>query len=321
MDTKQYYSYKDSFLWGFGSDWLNKPKENDRLRLKFTAPKNIQSFRDEIFRATKLIAEDSKKPIVLAMAGGYDSQAIAIALKDQKIPFKAVTKVIAIDGKCVNELDVNNAIEFCNRFKIEQDLLFVNLNEKIEAHLALAKEYSPVHFVHYTNTDLVKEYRDFNVILGNGDPNIEVYSDKDIFNLMIRKDLHREHADLGGTTVDRFYLYTPELFFSYLFHPFCFLFDKAKDAYLEHYKMEAVKEHNQYMVFKRFIKPLIFAEHFEEIKHVPKMNGFESYSGYWNIKKRYQSQGDTSLKTFVSVTREDWLKLYNREVEELVITA
>jgi len=322
MDNKTAYSYQDSFLWGFGNGWLNKPQPGEHLRLKFTAPSRLKtSFREEIFRAAWLIPTYSYKPLVLALAGGYDSQAIAIALKTQKIPFKAVTKLICINNKPVNTVDVKNAIDFAKRFGLDHTVISIDFDKCFVDHLSLAKEYSPVHFVHYTNIELVKRYKDCTVILGNGDPNIEVFDDEDIFTLHIRKDLHREHQDLGGTTIDRFYLYTPELFFSYLFHPLCFTFDKAKEAYLKHYQMDSKNINSQYMVFKRYIKPLIFAEQFDEINHVPKMNGFEDYEGYWKMKELFQSQCDKSLKTVVTVKRDDWLKLYNQEVKELIVTA
>ena len=31
-------SYKDSYSWGFGDNWLNRPKSNGPLKMKFSSP-------------------------------------------------------------------------------------------------------------------------------------------------------------------------------------------------------------------------------------------------------------------------------------------
>jgi asparagine synthetase B (glutamine-hydrolysing) len=86
--------------------------------------RSLLSWKDEVFKTVETIVASTKRPIVIALSGGIDGEAIALAMLEKKIPFSALT-VRHKEG--TNDHDIKYAQEFCQLYNIKQQIVEISI--------------------------------------------------------------------------------------------------------------------------------------------------------------------------------------------------
>lgn len=173
---------------------------------------------DEAVRAARLIGQEAQLPLWLGMSGGVDSEAMAYAFLKAEVPFRAT---IARFNRNFNDFDIEHALQFCTRHKIEVDLIDIDLfefYEKKASHVRFARECQCVSPQLAVHLHLMDQVPGVPILAGNA-PRLTNYPDKgwavDLPNYKMlcyhRYFLRRKRAGVGF-----FFLYTPELYYSFL---------------------------------------------------------------------------------------------------------
>lgn len=298
------------FEWGFGKGLYNNPKRLDVLRFEFTVPSEFGTMREETNRTAKAIQTDFQgEHIVLGLSGGYDSQAIAIAMLEEKIPFQPVISLYHCQGKILNEEELYTANTFCRQYNLDLSYHRVDLEKAIPKYREMAKNYYPMHWIRYMHLDLALQYRSSTVVLGNGVPFPKLKSAHPLDTLMML-DLSGIAMQTGLKLIDRFYQYRAEMYFARLYHPYLQNFAKAAPAMQADYdELTANQPQRQAFLIERYVKPMLFADQYEEgeLIHQRKLGGFEAYPDYFKTKAEFQSaQLKSQYGHELVITKPQW---------------
>jgi hypothetical protein len=131
----------NTYSWGDWSSDLpssSSPKFTDKYSVKFNPPKSIvENFRIEMQKFAMDVYNSTNKPIALMLSGGLDSEVMAHALMDKKIPFKAFTCEFTDDS---NAHDTHYAYKFCKKYSIPQTTILIDPIEFIRKQYRLPIE-------------------------------------------------------------------------------------------------------------------------------------------------------------------------------------
>jgi hypothetical protein len=84
----------------------------------------VLSFREEILETAENIANSTTRPIVLGFSGGIDSEVIARAMLEKKVPFSVLT--IRHAGG-LNDHDIVYANKFCQHHNVKQQIVEIDI--------------------------------------------------------------------------------------------------------------------------------------------------------------------------------------------------
>lgn len=100
--------------------YINAPdvKIGKRFGMTFKpVRRSVGSWKTELINTAKRIGKASKKPLYLCLSGGIDSEVMALAFIEAKIPFKVLTLKHQTD---TNIHDISYAERFCQDNNLEQ---------------------------------------------------------------------------------------------------------------------------------------------------------------------------------------------------------
>jgi hypothetical protein len=127
---------------------------------------------DEAVLAARRIKDEFGPDIVLCMSGGIDSECMARAFLEARIPFRAA--IARYMPQALNEPDIQDAFKFCERFQIPVKVFEIDLIRFFETekkHLMYAEKFacrSPQLAVHMDLLDRVRaEMGGVPVLAGN----------------------------------------------------------------------------------------------------------------------------------------------------------
>lgn len=279
------------FEWGFGKGLYNNPKRLDVLRFEFTVPHEFGTMREETNRTARAIYSDFQgEHIILGLSGGYDSQAIAIAFMEEKIPFQPVISLYHYRDNILNEEELKAASAFCRRYNLDLNFNRVDLEKALPKYQEMAKNFYPMHWIRYMHLDLSLRNKTSLVVMGNGVPFPKIGSSHPLDTLMLL-DLSGIAMQTDLKLIDRFYQYRAELYFARLYHPYLQTFARAAPAMQADYdELTADKPQRQAFLIERYVKPMMFADQYAEgeLIHQRKLGGFEAYPEYFETKAAFQ---------------------------------
>jgi hypothetical protein len=298
------------FEWGFGNGLYNNPKRTDVLRFEFPVPEHFGTMREEINKTALKLRDDYQgEQIVLGLSGGYDSQAIAIAFMEEKIPFYPVISLYHYQDEILNMEELEAAKAFCDLYHIDMNYRRVDLEKALPKYREMAKNHYPMHWIRYMHLDLALQYRSNLVVLGNGVP-FPALGGQNPLDMLMMLDLSGIAFQTNLNLIDRFYQYRSEMYFARLRHPYMLDFIKAAPAMQADYReLTADKPQQQAFLIERYVKPLMFASEYgaNELIHQRKLGGFEAYPDYFKTKGEFQAvQMKSQYGHEVVITQPQW---------------
>lgn len=302
------------FEWGFGNGLYNNPKRTDPLRFEFPIPEHFGTMREEINLTARKLRDDFQgEQIVLGLSGGYDSQAIAIAFQEEKIPFHPVISLYHYKDEILNLEELDSANAFCNLRGINLNYRKVDLEEALVKYREMSKNYYPMHWIRYMHLDLALNYRTSVVVLGNGVP-FPPSNSKHPLDTLMMLDLSGIAFQTNLNLIDRFYQYRSELYFARLRHPYMLDYARAAPAMQADYaELTANQPQRQSFLVERYVKPLMFASEYgeNELIHQRKLGGFENYPDYFKTKAEFQAvQLKSQYGHEVTITAPQWETIF-----------
>lgn len=192
------------------------------LLVKIGKPKRtLLSPLEEAKLAAREIAEKFPGPLWIPLSGGVDSEAVALSFRQAQVPFQVV---ICKFNENLNSHDIRYAIEFCEQQGLPYLLMPFDIVKFYESglHFSLARPHrcrSPQFTVMF---EMVRRLQSGTVIFPWQPPNVFFHDDgraylgfpEDHFLTYLR---FLDNEQRPG--VPFFFLYTPELIFSFLQQP------------------------------------------------------------------------------------------------------
>ena len=178
---------------------------------------------DEAVEAAKKIREEFGRDIVLCMSGGIDSECMARAFAEAKIPVRAA--VARFMPGALNEPDIVDAFKVCEQLGIPVQVFEIDLLqffEKEKKHLYYAEKYecrSPQLAVHMELLERVRTEMNGVPVLGGNPIEVEFSRMAGCPIFLLPSEPHMSllryfaHQKIAG--VPFFFSYTPELIFSF----------------------------------------------------------------------------------------------------------
>ena len=186
--------------------------------LEFNVPapsRTPRSMLDEAILAAKLISQKLGPEIFLPLSGGVDSEAMAEAFRLAGVDFTAIILEFN-DGH--NEFDIVDARKYCKRHSIRSKIISIDLDNFFSSneHLRIAEKYqcrSPQIAVHLHGFAKVEG----SVVLPHNP--IALYNRRESFYWEFPQNLYLSYDRFFSLqsieSVSFFFLYTPELIYSY----------------------------------------------------------------------------------------------------------
>lgn len=106
-------------------NFTHTPVDNFSITFKPVA-RELDSWRNEMSRTVKSIANSISRPLVLCFSGGIDSEVIALSLIENQIPFTVLT---VQQTNNTNYYDIQWANTFCQKHNIEQKIVEFDPND------------------------------------------------------------------------------------------------------------------------------------------------------------------------------------------------
>lgn len=228
--TSMYITHNNHFQFGWGNDIFNIDNKFGEFWIKYGQAEYLPtSFRDECVRAAKLLAESAKRPLLLCLSGGLNSEIMARAFIEANIPFEVV--ILNYNYRfttSINDHETKRAVQFV----IENNLTCHTATLDIEDYFkntlpGLCSQYKTNKLSKLIACEIIKQFPTYHCVMGsdelllqrhrtNGRPGRSgVYAEEELVNVA-----GIETAINSGTTVSsRFFIYTPELMLAYLLNP------------------------------------------------------------------------------------------------------
>jgi hypothetical protein len=262
---------------------------------KVTRP--LQSARQEAGRAASLIAEEAKKQgqeLWLCLSGGVDSECMARAFLDAGVLFR-VAILRFEDG--LNEFDIKDALRFCEENGVTFRIFDLDILDFFESgrYLYYAEKYrcrSPQLAAHHF---LLEQIPGFPVLAWNV---CSMYRARQSsrYRIALPDELYLSYHRFFETEkrpgVPFFFLYTPELFYSFFHTP------TYRDLL---HQVGPLRD----QVFHYLLKCRIYRESGFEIE--PREDKF---TGFEKVKKHYENTTALGPNAFNLSFRKPLEKLY-----------
>lgn len=283
------FQYDEHHLsYGYGTLEDHEVNDSDFL-VRINSPRReLKSLREELLISAQQVVNLTSKELIVAFSGGYDSQLALISLKLIGAPFKALTEVYTYKGCVINQLDVENAIRFTKRHRIQHFFNKIDLKYWYDACIPIAQK------THFINPHIAIRYRTFNqypnafIINAEGNPVITINDSQELVSEYY-SDISDIVKESLGDGMDCFLGYTPELYFANLVHPAVINFSKCYRQYYDFYAANSKTPHWYWRVFSYYIKPLVIADNFDEVDFNYKLTGFEDFELDDEYKSLYHS--------------------------------
>jgi hypothetical protein len=168
----------------FEDDWIYPTVKNAKLKkivwqfsedtiqyIDTVSAKNLFARQRRIQKTAVSKMNLGDNPYV-ALSGGVDSQTACLSLKSLNIPFTAAILVFEND---FNDMDVNSALEFCQRFNIKFQIVNINvlqfLTRKLTDYVIKYECPSPQITIHmWLYETLIQDYKATSIIAGGNAP-------------------------------------------------------------------------------------------------------------------------------------------------------
>lgn len=129
----------------------------ERFKVKFKPIRwPVKPWKEELLVGVRNIVESTNKPIYVLMSGGIDSEIVARILMDLNINFKVLTVRYEYD---LNKHDTNYAIRFCEKYNIEQEIVYLNAKEFYSTGIEkyIEQGYRARNIYHYLQLFLLEQ--------------------------------------------------------------------------------------------------------------------------------------------------------------------
>lgn len=192
----------------------------------------LTPFEEAVLAAKLIETKAASKDIWLCLSGGVDSEAMALAFLAAEVPFKAA--IMRFNNE-LNWFDIKHAVSFCENKNIEYRFFDLDILKFYDQkfHLAYCYKFRCVSPQIATHLELIKKIPGFPVFSWNP---LQPMIHNNWRGLLTPRDLffsyHRVLNYYRKPGVGFFFMYTPELVFSFLRLPEIqkFFFDEsAKD--------------------------------------------------------------------------------------------
>lgn len=158
---KPTFTHKNHLKFGWGDGVYNF---NDKDQKFWFTPGQVEyiptSFKDECFRAARLIGEAADKPILLGMSGGVDSEVAARSFLEMGVPFEAVCTNVIHNGTIANEHEMKNARSFIKKYNIKYHEVNIEFSKVVDRLKQIRATNDPSHPYYKVNVGYI-----FNVIM------------------------------------------------------------------------------------------------------------------------------------------------------------
>ncbi len=271
MTTKISFSENDHWRFGWGKGLYNFNEQQQPLWVTYgPCTRQPKAFNEEVAIAAKRIAEKTTKPIYVAMSGGIDSELIARAMIDEKIPFKPV--IVQFDHD-YNKQDISYAFEFCKTHNLTPEIIQLDILAFFEK--ATETPYILTNCAHLMQMHIMRhvfKYGGMTVIgvgeqryaQANGTINVPVPLER----IAVTHFMHTEQIE----GVSAFYCYTPEIMLC--------LLREAKEIGFD-----------EMTLFAHNIKEAIYHKYWPDLPPRPKYSGFEQvYEGRLIAQKKMRKK-------------------------------
>jgi len=302
MEPNYQYSKNNHYKWGWGNDWFNSriPGETYNIQMG-TLTRAPLDFRSECIQAVNDIANNTSKPIIVGLSGGSDSQMVCLSLLAAKIPFTAL--IITYEDEfnsTLNRHDIDNAYKFCSKFNVPYKEMILNLDKFYTGKGAnYAAKYGMTGAETIVQTAAMDYVgNNYCYIMAGGDVMFVVYNPAVTPDITVpllsngntvpcwymkQLPVMQHMIEMGYEGTSKFYMWSPELIYSYLTDPVMQNFYRAQDAIYDTYCVWHPNASTWWRCFHYLFKPQMTMAHFPEMLPTRKFTGFERL--YGNVQK------------------------------------
>lgn len=315
--------YQKGYCWGYNKASFNKAEEGEHFQIYIPSPTHdIQSIRKEYFLGVAALKEEhGREDIVVGLSGGLDSQMLCFALKELGVDFRVASLVMIYKNKIINQEELKVAKAFSDKYCLTQDLIEIQLEERIPFYKYLVRKFYPIHWIYLFQLEVALKYQDALVILNNGNPHVKP-ENKDFYQIDFSPDILAITKSLGLNVIPHFYWYHPNLYYAFLFHPLMRKFSLVKESLLDFYSKSTDKSFfNTEQLFVQYIRPLMFIENFsrDEIFYTQKINTSENKEWYYDLKNDLIKMSNNKTGTnSVTLNFNDWIALYQKRNQRML---
>jgi hypothetical protein len=225
-----YITHNNHFQFGWGDDIYNMDNKFGEFWTKYGQAEYIPtSFREECVRAAKLIAESTKRPLLLCLSGGINSEIMARSFIEANIPFEVV--ILNYNYRfttSINDHETKRAVQFVIENKVTCHTATLDIEDYFKNSLPeLCAQYKTNKLSKLIVCEIIKQFPNYHCVMGgdelllkrhrtNGRPGRNgVYVEEELMNIAAIETA----ANCGTTISSRFFIYTPELMLAYLQNP------------------------------------------------------------------------------------------------------
>lgn len=281
----------------FRSYHIDPNKATDNYAITFRAPSRTpKGLRHELELALAHKADSTQKPICALVSGGVDSQVMLTSLRDAGVPFHAVHLAPRYKGEHVATQCIHQCQAYGKHHGFEIEILSIDIELHKYRHMPV------MNLLRYQNP-----YIATHCVIGLGG-NIFHFGHSGIGYYDARSYIHNEAPhwvlDAYGLELDMgMYQYTPELYFSFLFHSEA----EKNRSFLKH-NPHLPKDSSRLLKFN-----ILFAEYGDELMYFQKRNGLEDFPDYLtNYDERIWKL--TGYDSWITFPEHDLRRLYRQEI-------
>lgn len=282
-------THNDFYRWGWDDGWFNAPPTVDStFKVSFVTPNNTMPLRDELMRASYLIANRFDKPLLVCLSGGLDSQIVCLALKEAQVPFTPfIMNWKAPNGDLINHDDVQFAHQFCAMHGWEPLTDTAYLEEFLAEKGRNAARSSRIqHYRMLTQIHYADRFKDTHaVIICAGNPSFDV-RDGELFISAPTSAVQQYFIDHDVQGSAQFLKYTSELFCSQVVNKIGLAFIGSFPSLYSVYEENSKTPWWSWRLFTSYVKPLIYQANWGDgLIHRSKKHGFETYDdSFWKAE-------------------------------------
>jgi hypothetical protein len=271
-----YMTHNNHFEFGWGSDKFNFDNQTGEYWVKFGRAEYIPtSFRQECVRAATLIGQNAKRPILICLSGGMDSEVVARSFIEAGVPFEvAIMNISYRDNDNVNSHDNCYAYDYASENNIKVHIITIDLETIIrEQLLSESKKYKGCYLGLIMHKNIVQNFPDYHCVLGGGDIKLSrhrnngrpevpgLFLEEEVISVAPLEVGYHEDRDVNN----RFFMHTPELMLAWLI-----------DHDIGHWIKHEVSLDSRYCNVNYYAaKAWCQCRHWPDIIDRPKYNGLE----------------------------------------------
>lgn len=248
---------------------------------------------EEAIKAARTIASQATRPLWLCLSGGVDSEAMAYAFLKAKVPFKAA---IMRFKKDLNWFDIRHAVDYCKENQIQYEFFDLDIDEFFHSgkHIEYAHLYRCISPQLATHLELLKRI-DGCPILSWNVTSLHLTDEGRVW-IVLPRDLYfcyeRFFRCNRREGIPFFFLYSPELAFSFLRQPM------MQDILFQRGSMKG-----------RFVDYPVKCQAYRD-GGFPVQNREDKFTGFEEVKKHFQKIFPETPDAFDTKFRRPLMDLY-----------